>query len=243
MSLGILLLSILTILVLFGFAGGVLDRMRLNDKAVALFLIAMIIGTFLPDIPLGNRLSINIGGAIIPIALVVYLFVKAGTVKEKIRSILASIISAMIVFFISKFFTGDEYSTIFSDPFLIYGLIGGLVSYIIGRSRRAAFMAGIMGIVLSDLLQAIFNIINGIPGEIRIGGAGVIDATVISGIIAVILAEIIGETREKIQGGTDKKDMTFNHSEFASSLGEKLLKKDQKKDKNIIDKGRDQDEK
>ncbi len=242
MSLGILLLSILTILILFGFAGSVLDRMRLNDKTVVLFLIVMIIGTFIPDIPLGNRLSINVGGAIVPIALAIYLFVKAGTGKEKFRAILASVISAIVVFSVSKFFTGEEYTTIFSDPFLIYGIIGGLVAYIIGRSRRSAFIAGIMGIVLSDLIQVALNIINGIPGEIRIGGAGVIDATVISGIIAVILAEIIGETREKIQGGTDKKNMTFNHSEFASSLGENLSKEKEEEDQNVTHRGGNQDE-
>src|SRR5690554_3654094 len=118
MSLGILLLSIVTILVLFGFAHTVLDRMRLNDKTAILFLIAIIIGTFLPNIPLGKKLSINIGGAIIPIILVIYLMVKADTGKEKIRAIIASIISAGIIFFISTYFTGEEYSTIFSDPFL-----------------------------------------------------------------------------------------------------------------------------
>ena len=204
--------------------------MRLNDKTAILFLIAIIIGTFLPNIPLGKKLSINIGGAIIPIILVIYLMVKADTGKEKIRAIIASIISAGIIFFISTYFTGEEYSTIFSDPFLIYGIVGGLVAYIIGRSRRSAFIAGIMGIVLADIAQVILNIVNNTPGVIKIGGAGVIDAVVISGIIAVLLAEFIGEAREKMQGGTSKKHMRFENSEFVSSLGND--KKENKIDKN-----------
>jgi uncharacterized membrane protein len=239
MPLGILLLSILTILILFGFAHTVLDRMRLNDKTAVLFLVAMIIGTFIPNIPLGNRMSLNLGGAIIPIALAIYLFIKAGTGKEKSRAIIASIISAIVIFFISTFFTGEEYSTIFSDPFLIYGVIGGLIAYIIGRSRRSAFIAGIMGIVLADIAQVILNVYNNVPGVIKIGGAGVIDAIVISGIIAVLLAEFIGEAREKMQGGTNKKNMTFNHSEFASTLGDDELKKGE----NLQDKGGNNDEK
>lgn len=239
MPLGILLLSILTILILFGFAHTVLDRMRLNDKTAVLFLVAMIIGTFIPNIPLGNRMSMNLGGAIIPIALAIYLFIKAGTGKEKSRAIIASIISAIVIFFISTFFTGEEYSTIFSDPFLIYGVIGGLIAYIIGRSRRSAFIAGIMGIVLADIAQVVLNIYNNVPGVIKIGGAGVIDAIVISGIIAVLLAEFIGEAREKMQGGTNKKNMKFNHSEFASTLGDDKLKKDD----NVKDKGGNDGEK
>ena len=219
MSLGILILSIVTILVLFGFAHTVLDRMRLNDKTAVIFLIAMIIGTFIPNIPLGSRLSINIGGAIIPIILVIYLMVKAGTKKEKVRALIASIVSAVVIFFISTFFTGEEYSTIFSDPFLIYGVIGGLIAYIIGRSRRSAFIAGIMGVILADIAQVVLNFANNTPGVIKIGGAGVIDAVVISGIIAVLLAEFIGEAREKMQGGTSKKHMRFEDSEFVSTLG------------------------
>ena len=93
------LLSILTILVLFGFAHTVLDRMRLSDKAAIFFLIAMIVGTFIPNIPLGNRLSINLGGAVIPVILSAYLFIKAGTGKERNRSIIASIITASIIFY------------------------------------------------------------------------------------------------------------------------------------------------
>lgn len=243
MSLGILLLSIVTILILFGFTHSVLDRMRLNDKTAILFLAAMIIGTFIPNIPLGSKLSMNIGGAVIPIVLVVYLFIKAGTGKEKSRAIIASIISATIIFVMSSFFTGEEYSTIFSDPFLIYGVVGGLTAYIIGRSRRSAFIAGIMGIVLADIAQVVLNIYNNVPGVIKIGGAGVIDSIVISGIIAVLLAEFIGESREKMQGGTSKKDMTFKHSEFVSTLGDNEFKKDDLKDDKLEDQGGNNDEK
>ena len=34
-----------------------------------------------------------------------------------------------------------------------------------------------------------------------IGGAGVFDAMIVAGIIAVALAEIVGETRERLSGG------------------------------------------
>ena len=53
------------------------------------------------------------------------------------------------------------------------------------------------------------------------GGAGAFDATVIAGVFAVVLAEVIGETREKIQGGTAKKDMAFERGEFVQGKDNK----------------------
>ena len=47
----------------------------------------------------------------------------------------------------------------------------------------------------------------------------------ISGFLAVLLAEFVGELREKIQGGTSKKNMHFDHAEFTSAVGMKAEKK------------------
>jgi hypothetical protein len=41
----------------------------------------------------------------------------------------------------------------------------------------------------------------GVPGTTAIGGAGAFDVVVIAGIVAVMVAELVGETREKLQGG------------------------------------------
>ena len=35
----------------------------------------------------------------------------------------------------------------------------------------------------------------------HIGGAGIFDSIVLAGLVAVLLAEILGETRERLQGG------------------------------------------
>ena len=45
------------------------------------------------------------------------------------------------------------------------------------------------------------------------------DAVVISGLLAVLLAEVVGELRERLQGGTEKKHMRFDHGEFTSAIG------------------------
>lgn len=218
MPLGLTLLVVASILVLFGVGHRILDRMRLNDKTALLFMAAIFIGGLIPDIPLGRRFSINLGGAVVPFILVVYLYVKADTGKEKSRAILASLASGAAIYLAGRLLPHEPETMLF-DPNYIYGIIAGIVAYLFGRSRRASFIAGIMGVILADLAQGVENIIRNIPTPVRLGSAGALDAIVISGLLAVMLAEFIGELREKMQGGTDKKDMHFDHAEFTSAIG------------------------
>lgn len=213
MSIGLTLLIVATILFLFGIGRSVLDRMRLNDKATLLFMAGIIVGTFIPDIPLGRRVSMNIGGAIIPLGLAIYVFSKAGTTKERTRTIVATLLSGLGTFFAGRLLP-HEPETIMVDPNYVYGIIAGVIAYIFGRSRRASFVAGVIGVLLADIAQGVINFANNLPTPIRLGGAGAVDAVVISGFLAVILAEVVGEIREKLQGGTDKKDMIFDKGEF-----------------------------
>jgi len=62
MPVGIILLLIISILIFLGLAQRVLDRLGLTDRTALLFIAAMLVGGFLPDIPLSGTLAINIGG-------------------------------------------------------------------------------------------------------------------------------------------------------------------------------------
>jgi uncharacterized membrane protein len=233
LSLGIIILLIVSVLIFFGLAQRVLDRMKLNDKTAILFIGAMVIGSFLPNIPLFSGLSINIGGGIIPIVLAVYLIIGAEN-QEKTRAIMASIITGGFVYTASKLLGADP-GTMFLDPIYMYALIAGLVAYLIGRSRRAAFIAGILGIVLSDIAYIVEITLTNTPGGTTIGGAGVFDTTILAGIIAVAIAEIIGETRERLQGGTKKVRLKSDEekNQMASFLSEDYF--DNEKDNNEKD--------
>lgn len=218
MPLGYILLMIVSVLVIFGFAHRVLDRMGLSDKGALIVIIAMILGSFIPDIPIGKLISLNIGGALIPIILCIYLIVKADTSKEKIRAIASSIITGIAVFGVSKIIPNEPEAMII-EPMFIYGVIGGIVAYLAGRSRRSSFIGGVLGIIINDIIQLIVNLSRGITQPIILGGAGFMDAIVLSGLLSVILAEFVGEIRERLQGGTSKKELRYEGGGFTSSIG------------------------
>lgn len=221
MSGGMIVLAIVTLLVLMGLGHRVLDRLRLSDKTALAILIAIIISTiFIPNIEITNNISFNVGGFIIPMGLAIYLFVKADTRKEKTRSVIGAVVAGLVIYIVQRFVMPAEPENMPIDPNLVYPIIGAIIAYALGRSRRGAFIAGVVGIVISDLIQLILNTINNIPAPTRFGGAGGVDTTVLTGILALVMAEVFGEARERIQGGTDKKHMRFDKGHFVSTLGE-----------------------
>lgn len=218
MTIGMILLVITAILILLGVGQRILDRLRLNDK-LALLFIALIIGLgFVPDIRVSEVFSFNIGGAVIPLALCVYLWIKADTGWERVRSILASIATGAAVFAIG-FLMPDEPESIPVDPLIIYGVAAGLIAYILGRSRRCAFIAGVTGMMISNTANAVYVWSKGVDQELNLGGAGAFDGIVIAGLLAVLLAEILGEVIERIKRGKKPPARKFDGGDFAKEGG------------------------
>lgn len=207
MRFGLIALSLVAAAIYFGLAHRVLDRMRLTDRQALLFIGLAIAGSFV-DIPLGQRTSVNVGGALLPALLAVSLIIRADESREKVRAIAASLVTAGVVFAAGALTGGGRAyphggMTPFIDPLWFLGLVAGVSGYLAGRSRRSAFAAGVLGVIGADLAQAVQMALRGLPVEIALGGAGVLDQVAVSAIVAVGLAELVGETREALQGGPE----------------------------------------
>ncbi|HOB81255.1 MAG TPA: DUF1614 domain-containing protein [Peptococcaceae bacterium] len=205
LPLGTIVLVVVSLLVYFGLAHRLLDRMRLTDKQALIVLGALIVGSFI-DIPLsrGNiNVTLNVGGALVPLGLAVYLLTRAGTTKEWGRSLLATAVTAGLIYFLgSILMTNEPYDrrTIL-DPLYVYPLVAGVTAYVLGRSRRAAFVAATLGVLSLDVIHYFWLLSKGVPGTVHFGGAGAFDSIVFAGLVAILLAEIFGESRERLQGG------------------------------------------
>lgn len=198
---GLTLLVIVAVLIYAGLAQRVLDRMRLTDRGALFFIAAMVLGNFLPEIPITANVAINIGGAVVPAVLAVYLFIKAGTAKEKTRAVVATLVTTGIVYGVSKLAPATPLFPLPLDPMYLYAVLAAATGYIAGRSRRSAFIAGVGSMILVDVVSRIEVALTGGRGSVTIGGAGFFDSVVVVGILAVLLAEVFGETLERVQGG------------------------------------------
>ncbi|HHV62204.1 MAG TPA: DUF1614 domain-containing protein [Firmicutes bacterium] len=202
MATGVILLLAVSVLVFLGLAHRILDRMHLTDKQALLMLGLMLIGSFI-DIPISRYVrpvTVNVGGALVPLGIAIYILVRADTPTETTRGILSAVVTGGVLYAVSKLFTFEEGHTLV-EPIYLFGLIAGVVAYIAGRSRRAAFAGGILGVLIMDIAHLIEVSLRRIPTTVHLGGAGIFDTTVIAGLVAVALAEIAGETFERIGGG------------------------------------------
>ena len=214
MSIGLILLVVVSILILFGVAQRVLDRLRLTDRQALLFAFLLFAGGLIPNIPVTNVLSVNIGGALVPVGLCVYLLIKAGTAREVVRSLIAVALTGAAIYFLGRWLPDEPEQTII-DPNYIYGLAGGVLAYVFGRSRRGSFVAGVLGAVIADFWSAITVWRSGVAQELALGGAGALDVIVISGLVAVLLAELAGELIERIVRGRRRDESRdFEDGEF-----------------------------
>lgn len=207
MPLGLIILSVLAGLVLFGAAQRVLDRMHLTDTQALVILGVIFLGSFI-DIPIARGradVTVNVGGALIPTALAIYVLSRAGTAAERLRTVAASLVTAGVIWGVARWtdFGPHGGTPMFLDSLWLFSIVGGIVAYILGRSRRAAFVAGVLGLVLFQIADVLLTFSAGGTTALPLGGAGFFDAVILSGLISTALAEIVGETRERLQGGPD----------------------------------------
>lgn len=204
-SLGLIALGVVAALVYFGVAQRTLDRMRLTDTQALVFIALMILGSFLTVPLLRGRVQVtlNMGGAVIPLALAVYLLAQAGTAWERWRALGAGVATGVVIWLLTRItdFGPHGGTSPMLDPLWLFALLGGAIAYALGRSRRAAFVAAVLGVLIADVASIVGALRAGRLAVYPLGGAGVFDAVVVAGVFAVALAEVFGETREALQGG------------------------------------------
>ncbi len=212
MTIGLILLIITGLLIAFGVGQRVLDRLRLTDAQAYVF-IALIIGLgFVPNIPLGP-VEVNLGGCVIPLILSVYLFVKADTAWERWRAIIASVVTGGAVWALMRFLP-NEPDRIPFEPNWLYGVAAAIIAYVLGRSRRCAFIGGVVGVLLAQTASLIPVWNAGVNQTLVLGGAGAFDTVVIAGFLGVMLAELFGEVFERIKRGNKKPTREFKDGDF-----------------------------
>jgi uncharacterized membrane protein len=133
----------------------------------------------------GTVLAVNVGGAVIPVLMSVYLLVRYDL---WIRAAVATAIVAAIVYWYAEPVPGIGIAV----PVFLPAVVTAVAAFLLARHRAAplAYIAGSMGTLIgADILN--LGRISGIGASIAsIGGAGTFDGIFLTGIVAVLLASL-----------------------------------------------------
>lgn len=221
MSVSLIIISILILLVMFGAGQKILDNMRLSDKEALIILIAICIGLLIPPIWIGEFFCFSIGGFLIPFAISIYLLISCGWSRDLLRVFFGTIIIGGIIYGLQWLLPANPEGVII-DNMYIYGIVAGIVAYILGRSRRNAFVSCLFGLVLVDLVQWVYNITVGAPSILGLGVGGAFSTYVVAIIISVAICEFLGRCFEAASGGKEKKKFNFKTHTYDSEKNGKL---------------------
>ncbi|HTT61728.1 MAG TPA: DUF1614 domain-containing protein [Bryobacteraceae bacterium] len=133
----------------------------------------------------GTVVAVNVGGALIPVILSIYLLMKN---RLYLRGVLAVAVVALVTHRLAYPVRGVGISV----PIFVPPIVAALTAMVIGWRRAAplAYIAGSLGtLVGADLLN--LGRIQGLGAPVAsIGGAGTFDGVFLSGIIAVLLSPV-----------------------------------------------------
>ena len=220
MSVSLWIISIVILLVMFGVGQRILDDLRLSDKSALLILISICVGLVIPPIWIGEYFCFSIGGFLIPLALSIYLLISCGA-RDLIRVVIGTLLVAGIIYGLEWILPADPEEVII-DNMYIYGIVSGIVAYILGRSRRNAFVSCLFGITLAELIQWIINIFTNNKSILGLGVGGAFSTYVVAIIISVAISEFLGRCFESASGGKEKKVYNYKTHTYDSEKNGKL---------------------
>jgi uncharacterized membrane protein len=135
-----------------------------------------------PQQPCTTTLAVNVGGAVIPVLISLYILLKC---QVPFRALLATTFMSLAVFRLARPVRGLGIGV----PVLVPPLLAALVALIISPAEAppVAYISGTLGTLIgADLLN--LKKITGLGAPVAsIGGAGTFDGIFLTGIIAVLL--------------------------------------------------------
>lgn len=137
---------------------------------------------YYPPVIQERVLAVNVGGAVIPMAVSLYLLPKAPLLRVLIATAIVSVICYMVA--------GPVPGRGIMIPAMVPPLTAALSAVVFARGNAGAvaYIAGTMGTLIGADLMHLKDLRRLGPGVLSIGGAGVYDGIFLAGLIAAFLA-------------------------------------------------------
>jgi uncharacterized membrane protein len=135
----------------------------------------------------GTIVAVNVGGALIPIAMSAYLLIRY---QFWLRAALATLVVTIVCYWLSRPIPGLG----IAEPVFVPALAAAVTALILSRADGAplAYVSGSLGALIGADLLNLGNI-QGLGAPVAsIGGAGTFDGIFLIGIVSVLIASLTG---------------------------------------------------
>lgn len=191
MPLGLNLLLVMGVLVIFGAATKMLERMHIKRYVILLFILAAFAGCLIPSIQVTDSFLINIGGSIIPLAFFVFLLIKIRGAKDKIWTIAAALIAATGLFVFDKLAIQEIDTSDFIEPMYISAIFGGILANLLCRNYKSILANSIFSIMGAGAITFVEeNATNGFA-YLNFGSATQFDCLILSVFSSMVIARAV----------------------------------------------------
>lgn len=161
-----------------------------GDAGIVIVLVGSLLGSFI-NIPLyktgGTEVAVNVGGALIPAGMSVFLLAISST-----SIILSSLIAVLAVTIVTHLVARPVRGVGIETPSFVPPLAAAVAAVILSPSQPAviAYVSGTLGTLIGADLLNLGKVPNLGAGVSSIGGAGTFDGVFLTGIVAVILSTL-----------------------------------------------------
>lgn len=208
MPAGPILLLILTVLIATGFFHATLERIGLSPRTALLLTVAMLVGS-LVEFPLMPGLSLNLGTGLLPLLAGFGLLLGCRDWREPVMAIGAAFAAAGCLAVLSRWLPPGrptELNLLYLDAQYFYALVAGVIGYLVGHTRPAAFAGAVLGVLIGDLFHYLEYVRTGVIADltIRMSGGGFHGTAVVAGVLALGLADLFTAPVETGAGRMDR---------------------------------------
>jgi len=190
MTIGLIVLGVVSVLIFFGLLERFFVKMGVKSWLAFLLVLALVIGAIIPDITIGSFLSVNIGGFVVPLVIMVMLLAMMKSRPEVFRTIV-SLIAVAAVAITARMLIEPLNAGLIMASSLIIGFVGGTAAFLAGQTRLSTLAAAMGGIILGDIITGLMYRFMGGVTTVALGSYGVFDSVVVAGVFGMLLCEAI----------------------------------------------------
>lgn len=204
MTVGLVLSVVVAILAFFGLGDSFFKRVPVAPWLGFVVSLLLISGALIPNITIGS-FTMNLGGFIVPIVGAVIFSVIAYKHGDFVKVIFAELVFAAIAVATRALILPENGGMILAAS-LIVGFLGGIMCYVITRSRSGVLASAMMGVVLGDLIVNFIYVFGYKGYAFSMGTRGVFDALVVACVFGCVMLEAVEGAKRTVSDGRINKD-------------------------------------